>query len=543
MSTTALSAALFLSSLGVVTHIDQGYSGSYYVPMLRYTGIHAIRDGARNLNDTLSVHQQTGVLVDLVSGCDIAGTLSTARHLAQAGALLSVEGPHEPNNFPITFNGQRGGSTGTWRPVAACQAALYSGIKGDALLKNYPVFHVSEGGAETDNAGMQFLTVPSGAGTIASVPAGLKLADYANVHNDVGGHVGRLIDNMPWSAADPTLNGAWDGLYAEYGRTWLKGFAGYSNADLQTLPRVTTQTGWDSVSQGGEAIQAGVLINTYLAQFARGWRYTFISQLADAEGGAQGLYRSDRTPKPSATSIHNLTTILADAGTNASPGSLNYTIANRPGTVHDLLLQKSDGTFELVVWSEQASGSNAVTVQLGQTFPIIRVYDVSKGTSPILSLGQVSSVQLALTDYSALIIEAGGGTVTPPQPQPAPPPSTLITGPTITMGPPHALKLYFAEDAYQGDALVTVAVNGTQVWEQPQPVTASKSAAQQEVFTILGYWTAPPKVTVSFTNDRYDGTAQTDRNLYLLSATYDGAKVATGTNSFTSAGSFSFTPQ
>ena len=32
--------------------------------------------------------------------------LTTARGLASAGYLLSIEGPNEPNNFPFTYNGQ-----------------------------------------------------------------------------------------------------------------------------------------------------------------------------------------------------------------------------------------------------------------------------------------------------------------------------------------------------------------------------------------------------------------------------------------------------
>ena len=171
---------------------------------------------------------------------------------------------------------------------------------------------------------------------------GTQYADYANPHNYVSGNGGRYEDNQAWQAADPTLNSHWDGLYGEYGRTWKKGFQGYSDAELQSLPRVTTETGWDFVaSPGGERVQGIVLVNTYLAQFKRGWRYTFIYELRDDEGGAgnQGLYGKwlpappkllyrTSAPKLSATYIHNLTSILADNTTIAHPGQLNYSIAN-----------------------------------------------------------------------------------------------------------------------------------------------------------------------------------------------------------------------
>jgi hypothetical protein len=223
----------------------------------------------------------------------------------------------------------------------------------------------------------------------------------------VTGHVGRYVANMPWSAADPTLNGPWDGLYGEYGRTWLKGFAGYSSAELESLPRVSTETGWDSVNdEGGELVQGKVLSNVYLAQFARAWRYTFIYEMVDEEGstGFQGLYRTDGSAKPAARFIHNLTTILGDEGKDRSPESLNYSIPNQPATVHDLLLQKSDGTFELIVWGEQVLGSNDITVQLGATFATVKVYDITVGTEAQQTFTQVASVPLSISDH-ALIIE------------------------------------------------------------------------------------------------------------------------------------------
>ena len=54
-----------------------------------------------------------------------------------------------------------------------------------------------------------------------------------------------------------------------------------------------------------------------------------------------------------------LTTILSDRGVS-QPGKLRYTIPSQPATVHGLLLQKSNGVFELVVWSEKADGANSV---------------------------------------------------------------------------------------------------------------------------------------------------------------------------------------
>ncbi|MCU0916739.1 MAG: hypothetical protein MUC88_19585 [Planctomycetes bacterium] len=51
----------------------------------------------------------------------------------------------------------------------------------------------------------------------------------------------------------------------------------------------------------------------------------------------------------------------------AYAGWRNVRDEGSPRHLQDWLLQKSDGTFELVVWSEKAEGTNRVMVDLGQT--------------------------------------------------------------------------------------------------------------------------------------------------------------------------------
>ena len=190
--------------------------------------------------------RQTGVRFSwgLVSGgTDLEKLIETARQLAAAGALLAFEGNNEPNNWGVTYQGEKGGGRApSWLAVAKLQRDLYKAVKGDPLLKKYPVWSISEGGAEVDNVGLQFLTIPKGAGTL--MPEGTSYADCANVHNYIY-HPGSpgLADNKTWNAADPTSACKVDGLYGNYGVTWAKHFRGYSEAELLTLPRVTTETG------------------------------------------------------------------------------------------------------------------------------------------------------------------------------------------------------------------------------------------------------------------------------------------------------------
>ncbi len=407
---TATRASDFLSSIGVCVHIAQGVdSAQPTATALAYAGIRNLRDDGRPtaVSDWITVHQEAGTLVNMLPSSDIPTTIGMARELRDAGALLSVEGPNEPNNFPVTYEGGTSSST-SFVPVAHFQRDLYAAVKAEPSLAGIPVFHSSEsGGSEPDDVGLQFLTIPVDAGT--TMPAGTVYADYANTHNYVCGHSSQLVDNTCWNASDPTLNGDWDGLYVEYGHTWHGGFAGYSNADLVTLPRVTTETGWLTMGTGSitEEQQARIFLNLYLSAYKRGWSYTFIYMLRDDPSqGYWGLFDTSYQPKKSGTYVHNLTSVLADAGGAGAraPGRLDYAIASEPATVHDLLLQKSSGTFELVVWDEHpGGGSDSVVVSLGSPRAAVKIYDPTMGTSPTQTMSGVSSVSLTLTDHPVIL--------------------------------------------------------------------------------------------------------------------------------------------
>jgi hypothetical protein len=416
--TTAIKTNDFLNSIGVCTHISQGEDNPAKVAQaLSYTGIRAVRDdGSKNpktLQSFIDVHQASGArLVLLPVNGDIAASIEEYETLAAAGALLAVEGPNEPNNFRVIYKGEKSSKT-TSLPIAHFQADLYAAVKADPKLAGIPVFHSSEaGGSEPENCGLQFLTIPTGAGTL--MPDGTKYADFANTHNYVCGHnlKGITEDNIAWNAEDPTLKGQWDGMVAEYGHTWWgKGFNGYSNAELEKLPRVTTETGWNTrAGHGGnknaisEEEQGKLFLNLYLDACKRGWSFTFIYMLRDSKGqGYWGLIGNDYTNKPSATYLHNLTTILADKSSSFAPGKVNYAIPNKPATVHDLLMQKSTGPFELAVWAEQAKGITDVTVQLGAAYASVKVYDPTVGVMPIKTLENVSSVPLTLSDHAFIV--------------------------------------------------------------------------------------------------------------------------------------------
>jgi hypothetical protein len=170
---------------------------------------------------------------------------------------------------------------------------------------------------------------------------------------------------------------------------------------------VTTETGCTIGGPVTEEIQALNLLTLYLAQFKRGWSHTAVYILRDRtdERGNQtfGFYRRDYTPRKAAACLHNLTAILADAGALPRPGRLDYAIPDRPATVHDLLLQKSDGTFQLVLWGERVKGEDRVTVKLGGTPVSMTVYDPTVGTKPVSTHDGVRSIPLTLSDHPLIL--------------------------------------------------------------------------------------------------------------------------------------------
>jgi hypothetical protein len=416
--TAAANASDFLNSIGACSAVSRrGESLAKTIEAVKHLGLRWIRTGYESgipIADLLELHRQTGIRFSyglMSGGTNLTRLLEGARQLASAGALIAMEGNNEPNNWGVRYAGERGGRTNSWLSVANLQRDLYRAVKSDPELKDYPVWNISEGGAETDNVGLQFLTIPERADAL--MPVGTAFADYANCHNYMT-HPGwpGLHDNQTWIAADPSSTCRVDGLFGNYGKTWRKHYAGYAQVQLDGLPRVTTETGVTIEGPITEQVQACLYLSAYLDQFKRGWKHTAIYLLRDRtdEAGNQtfGFYRPDYTPRLAATFLHNLTTILADPGLPNRAGKLNYSIPNQPPTVHDLLLQKADGTFDLVVWAERfTGGSESISVQLGREAVSVRLFDPTIGISPIDTLGNVDSISQSLANHP-VVVEVSG---------------------------------------------------------------------------------------------------------------------------------------
>jgi len=91
---------------------------------------------------------------------------------------------------------------------------------------------------------------------------------------------------------------------------------------------------------------------------------------------------------------------------------------------------------------------------------------------------------------------------------------------------PDKLVLHLSEDAWAGDAQFTVSVDGKTL-DTAEAVTALHASGTSQDFAFTGSFGAGPHdVGVSFLNDAWGGTAATDRNLYVTSASFDGHSYA-----------------
>ena len=110
---------------------------------------------------------------------------------------------------------------------------------------------------------------------------------------------------------------------------------------------------------------------------------------------------------------------------------------------------------------------------------------------------------------------------------------------TVGSGP-DTLVLRVSQDAYQGNAQYTVSVDGRQIGGT-LTAAALHGSGQSDTVTVKGDWTAGNHtVTVNFLNDAWGNSAGADRNLFLDSATYNGASVNGASKALMSNGPASF---
>lgn len=176
---------------------------------LAYMGVYNVRDhlelngsGSADTFALLATLGNNGIKLLLSAPPDadggnlvVADTVTAAAAMINAipaGMLIAIEGPNEPDNFQYSYNGVKQTINGAaqqlpgFLPIAQYSAALYTAIRANSTTAHLPIVGVSDQGFETDNSGMQFLTIPTGYNhntltTNASTARGSKVLHFASV--------------------------------------------------------------------------------------------------------------------------------------------------------------------------------------------------------------------------------------------------------------------------------------------------------------------------------------------------------------------------
>lgn len=343
-SETPRQSDAFVDSIGVNTHLSNfstvyGTDFAKIRSLLVSAGIRHVRDGTPAGNASLCGNEATfaaaGVHMNVVAD-NTTSDLSDGLHCLGATAD-SIEGINEAD--------LNDGSN--WASILRASQ--------QAIATTYPQYpHIAPS--------ITTIQAEQAIGSLAS------LVDYGNAH---AYFAGRNPGTPGWGGTD---------AYGTYGS--LAYNMGVASIVSGTKPVAITETGYsdDPVDQYAvpAVTKARYTVRTLLEAWNAGVPHTYLYELID-EGSAPfshyGLADASGNPKPVFTAIANLTHHLSDPGGSFSPAPLRYTF-DAPANVHHTLLEKRNGTYELIFWNEIpewdpnanatiATTSQAVTISFG----------------------------------------------------------------------------------------------------------------------------------------------------------------------------------
>ncbi len=316
-------------TFGVVVHL--GYDDTPYANIDEVD--RAVRElGVRHLRTRLVVRNpgmysamrriaSDGARFDLVLGnptspatpLDLVNTIASA---IPNDVVESVEGANEWD-----LSGRSGWAT----ELRNHQQALYQAVKGNPATADLPVLAPALGGRDTFAA----------AGDLSA------WSDVANAHLYTGGlPPSTSIDAM--TAAVREVAGA--------DKPVIFTETGYHNAMSSTTTHYPTP---ESVAK---IYAPRLLLEHYLRGTMRMYDYELFDQYADPgltdRESNFGLVRNDGTRKGSFKALRNLLALVDDRGPSFSPGELSYSLSNTPADLRQVLLQKRDGSFVLLLWRD-----------------------------------------------------------------------------------------------------------------------------------------------------------------------------------------------
>lgn len=420
----ARSADSFVESVGVNVHL--GYSDTVWGQFsqirqkLNELGVRYIRDGVSQGRPDVYSRFRTlaadGIKLDAVVGDPLqrwgVGTLDQQLNLIDTElrpALASLEGPNE---YDIQ------GDPSWVANLRDYQRKLWEGAHARPGLASIPI------------VGPSFVN-RSSREQVGNISA---WTNEGNIHSYPGGEAPDQDSHMNDEVALAAKNTGSEPVQATE--------TGYTTA-------VNTTDGHRPASERAAGIYMPRL---YLDDFRRGISRTYAYDLIDDQSDPGrtdvesnfGLLHNDFSPKPAFTAISRLTALLSDRGAAFSPDSLSYSVENAPSSVRQLLLQKRDGSFYLVLWN-QVSVWNAqtlaesnpadpqVTVRLDQPIARAETFEPNASSSALSTVSSPSAISLPVSEQVKVIRLVPGAQQSAPAPEPE-----SEAAPTIVSQPPAA---------------------------------------------------------------------------------------------------------
>jgi hypothetical protein len=203
----------------------------------------------------------------------------------------------------------------------------------------------------------------------------------------------------------------------------------FERAICGAKPIVITETGYHNAineqhDQPGvsETAAAKYVPRLFLENFMRGIPRTYLYEFMDEKPDpgltdAQehwGLIRADGSEKPAFSAMKNLIAELNDSSEPTSVQALYWSLNSASTQIHHLLLQKSNGTYDLVFWQEISSydvqrhvdlknPAITATLTLGRQARAITAYQPVLEAGPVHKWKNVRSVPVEIPDHPLVV--------------------------------------------------------------------------------------------------------------------------------------------
>lgn len=347
----AIPADFFVESIGVNAHWSDSniYTRNYSTlkAKLGESGIRYIRDGAYDGNYTVAndLYRSFGIRTNIVTGRRPSSPypapvdpskVEVELNEIKTNGLAAAVSLEAPNEYDLEH-----GSDPDWvKTIQNFSALLYMKAKADEMLKHLPVIGPS---LTTEQA-------------YEAVGDWDPYIDYANLH---------LYQGRRWPGYNTSESSGYGSI------TWF--FDHLARHQTPSgKPVQATEAGYhNQISNGNisEEAEGKYIIRMYAEFFRRGvvrtYKYEFVDE--DNKHGKEaafGLLRSNISEKPAFRAVKNLITILADKASNFTPNSFNYTLTGNINNTRQILFQKRDHDFYLMIWLEVPSWDLTANIDL-----------------------------------------------------------------------------------------------------------------------------------------------------------------------------------